>query len=73
MILRMRYGLVLKMHRFPGMAPTMLLQINIIQGNAIVNNVQGSVYLDSDFNGTSDECNCMFRDELFECNKEGTL
>ena len=73
MILRMRCGLVMKMHMFQGMVLTMLLRINITLGNAVVKLNRVRVYLDSDFNRTSEEGDCMFRNELFECDKIGTL
>jgi hypothetical protein len=33
----------------------------------------GSAYLDSHFDRTSKEGDCVFRHELFECNKKGAL
>lgn len=73
MILRMPYELLMKMHMFQGMVLTMLLRINTILGNAFVKLNRATVYLDSDFNRTSEEGDCMFWNELFECDKIGTL
>ena len=73
MILRMPYELVMKMDMFQGMVLTMLLRINTILGNAFVKLNRARLYLDSDFNRTSEESDCMFWNELFECDKIGTL
>ena len=34
---------------------------------------EGSAYLDSHFDRTSEEGDCVFRHELFECDKKGAL
>jgi hypothetical protein len=58
-----------------GRVLTRLLRTDIILGNAIVRKFceRGSAYLDSHFDRTSKEGDCVFRHELFECDKKGAL